>query len=80
MRDITEAVVVVVGLMLAFMLLIGGVSSVSMAYQCSNYQEITGITTEYVFPNGCFLELDGEMVYYGEYRDRMVAEEGLKAR
>ena len=38
------------------------------ALACSQYEDTTGRKTEYRFPAGCFVEHEGEMVYWNEIR------------
>lgn len=38
------------------------------SYQCSNYAELTGIKTEYIFLDTCYIEHKGRMYRWDEYK------------
>lgn len=47
------------------------------AYQCENYEEITGKRTKYANFDACYIETAEGFQRYDEYKARAVASEGL---
>lgn len=45
-------------------------------YECSTYEKVTGTKTELHFPS-CYVELNGKMLPWSEYKARIIASDSL---
>lgn len=48
-------------------------------HACSNYERITGVDSQWVSFDECYIKHDGEWVRYGAYEQMIIAEDGLNA-
>lgn len=70
----------VVALPILFLLVaVVGVVDVMGRHTCSNFQEITGKQTKWVFFDTCYINHNQEWFRYDEYKARAIASEGLKS-
>lgn len=73
MKDFIVIVVLPLGSFVGSLLF---VANLFMAYQCENYQTITGKETKYAQLDSCYVKTPQGWQRYDEYKMRIIASEG----